>query len=370
LALTTLLSSCGKGPGNTPDVVVLLASATANEPAPELAASDLGILQDAAGTSSQAMAYVVNPTTGIPVTVPLTPRRPDGQVDYGPDRDSRIGQNLNQVEHLVGDEAASSPFDLLTMMANAVRVTSRPGTLLIVSSGLSTAGGFNLLDIGWDANPATVAATLKQRGLLPDLAGWNVVFSGLGDTYGRQPALPLPQRTTLTQYWLAICRAAGAAECRADEMTRPDPPSHSTMPVPVVPVPVVVPIRGPENSTGISVPNDELFGFNSAALLPGADTVLGPLASKARASGQPISITGYASPDGGSATYNKSLSERRALAVRTRLIALGVAAGQISSVKGLGTDGVSPQACEVNGQLDEATCAQFRRVVILLSPRA
>jgi outer membrane protein OmpA-like peptidoglycan-associated protein len=370
LALTTLLSSCGKAPGNTPDVVVLLASATANEPAPELAASDLGILQSAAGTSSQAMAYVVNPTTGIPVTVPLTPRRPDGQVDYGPDRNSRIGQNLSQVQHLVGGEAASSPFDLLTMMANAVRVTSRPGTLLIVSSGLSTAGGFNLLDVGWDADPATIAAALKQRGLLPDLAGWNVVFSGLGDTYGRQPALPLPQRTTLTQYWLAMCRVAGAADCRADEMTRPSPPSHSTTPVPVVPLPVVVPIRGPENSTGISVPNDELFGFNSAALLPGADTVLGPLASKARADGQPISITGYASPDGGSAAYNKSLAERRALAVRTRLIALGVPASQISSVKGLGTDGVSPQACEVNGQLDEATCAQYRRVVILLSPRA
>ena len=367
-ALTTLLTSCGKAPGNTPDVFVVLASATANEPAPALAASDLGLLQGAAGASNQALAYVVNPSTGAPVTVSLTPRRPDGQVDYGPDRDSRIGQNLSQVQHVVGDQAASGPFDLLTMMANAIRVTPQPGTLLIVSSGVSTAGGFNLRDVGWDANPATIATALKQRGLLPDLSGWNVVFSGLGDTAGQQPALPLPQRTTLSQYWLAICRAAGAAVCRTDEMTRPDPPSHSTTPVPVVPVPAVTSVRGPGNSTDVSVPSDQLFAFNSAALLPGADTVLSPLAAKARAGGQAVSITGYASPDGGSAAYNKLLSEQRALAVRARLIALGVPAGQISSVRGLGTDGVSPQACETNGQLNEATCAQFRRVMIALSP--
>src|ERR1035438_5562998 len=80
-ALTTILSSCGKAPSNTPDVFVVLASATANEPAPELAASDLGMLQKAAGASTQAVAYVVGPTTGIPVTAPLTPRRSDGQVD-------------------------------------------------------------------------------------------------------------------------------------------------------------------------------------------------------------------------------------------------------------------------------------------------
>jgi outer membrane protein OmpA-like peptidoglycan-associated protein len=301
--------------------------------------------------------------------VPLTPRRPDGQVDYGPDRDTRIGQNLGQVQHLVGEQAASGPFDLLTMMASAVRVTAHPGTLLIVSSGVSTAGGFNLQDVGWDANPAAVAAALKQRGLLPDLAGWTVVFSGLGDTAGRQPALPLPQRTTLTQYWLAICRAAGAAGCRTDEMTRPSPPSLSSTLVPVVPVPAVVSVRGPGNSTGLSVPSDQLFAFDSAALLPGADSVLGSLAAQARAGGQPVSVTGYASPDGGSAAYNTGLSQKRALAVRARLITLGVPASQITSVRGLGTDGVSPRACEVNGHLDEAACAQYRRVVILLIPR-
>lgn len=369
-ALTTLLIACGKVPDNTPDVFVVLASATANEPAPELSSADLSMLTSAAGASTQATAYIVNPTTGVATAESLTPRRPDGQVDYGPSRDSTMAQNVQRVQHLVSEEAASGPFDLLGMIGNAVRATAHPGTLLVISSGVSTAGGFDLRQVGWDANPATVAATLGQRGLLPDLTGWRVIFSGLGDTYGRQPTLPLPQRTTLARYWLAICRAADAKQCGTDDLTRPDPAPHSTTPVPVVPVPAVTSVTGPKNSTGISVPSDTLFGFDSAALLPGADGVLGSLAAKAKADGQGVSVTGYASPDGGSAAYNKALSKQRAAAVAARLMALGVPASQIFSVQGLGTDGVSPRACQVNGQLDEAKCAQFRRVVILLYPRA
>jgi outer membrane protein OmpA-like peptidoglycan-associated protein len=153
-------------------------------------------------------------------------------------------------------------------------------------------------------------------------------------------------------------------------VTRPSLPSRSTTPVPAVPVPAITSVSGPKHSVGISVPSDALFAFNSAALLSGANTVLGPLAAQARADGQQVSITGYASPDGGSAVYNKALSEQRARAVQARLTALGVPAGQILGVQGLGTDGESRQACQVNGQLDEAKCALLRRVVILLYPRA
>jgi len=325
------------------------------------------MLEEAGATSTQADAYVVDPTTGQPTEMPLTPRRPDGQVEYGPQRGSLLAQNVNRVGALLQNQAASGPFDLLGMIAAAVRVTSPPGTLLILSSGLSTAGGFDLRQVGWDADPGSVAAQLKHRGLLPDLAGWHVIFSGLGDVAGRQPPLPLPQQTTLASYWMAICQAAGAAACRADEMTRPDPPSRSITPVPVVPVPAVVSIRGPHGSTGVSVPSDELFAFNSATLLPGADGVLGPLAARARAGHLLVSITGYASPDGGSAAYNLVLSRARALAVRARLVALGLPPTQLTQVTGLGVDGKTSQACVVAGQFDEAACALMRRVVILLA---
>ena len=126
-----------------------------------------------------------------------------------------------------------------------------------------------------------MARQLKQRGLLPRLAGWRLDFSGLADVAGDQPSLPLPQRTTLVGYWMAICHTAGAAACGDDDTIRPDPPSRSTTPVPVVPVPAVTPVTGPHRSAGVSVPADELFPFNSARLLAGADGILRPLAARA-----------------------------------------------------------------------------------------
>jgi len=364
--LSLLLAACGKTPATTPDVIVIIPSATANEPAPELSAENRSMLLSAGAASTQADAYIVDPATGQPTEVPLTPRRADGQVEYGPRRGLLLDQNVSRVGALLRSEAASGPFDLLGMIAAAVRVTSPPGTLLILSSGLSTAGGFDLRLVGWGADPGSIAAQLKQRGLLPDLAGWRVIFSGLGDTVGRQPPLPLPQRTTLASYWMAICRAAAATACQIDEMTRPDPPSRSTTSVPVVPIPAVASVRGPDGAIGLSVPSDELFAFDSATLLPGADGILGPLAAKAGAGHLLVTITGYASPDGGSAAYNLTLSRARALAVRARLVALGLPPGQITRVTGLGTDGKTAQACDVAGQFDEAICAQLRRVVVFL----
>lgn len=363
-----LLAGCGKNPVGTPDAVVVADSATANEPAPVLTNADRQLLDEVGADSTDGMAYVVNPNTGQPTALPLTPRRADGQVEYvQPRRDQLLDANVDHVQQALDHAAASGPFDLLTDIAAAVRVTSRPATLLVISSGLTTAGGFNLTDVGWGASPRLVAAQLRSRGLLPDLTGWRVLLSGLGDTAGRQTALPLPQRATLVSYWVAICRAAGAASCTVDEMTRPEPPSRSATRVPVVPVPRVVSVQGPPGWTGDSLPADEFFAFDSSQLLLGADSILGSLAAKAQSQHLLVSITGYASPDGGSDAYNIALSRERALAVRTRLIALGVPASQIVTCTGLGTDGEPPSACYSGGQLDEAICAQFRRVVILFN---
>lgn len=362
---SVLLAGCQQ-PQDSPSVIVVVASATANEPAPVLAAPDRSMLLSA-GENASANAFVVDPSTGQARVVSLTPRRADGEIDYGPDRAARLAANVNQVQQLLNTLAASGPFDLLTMIAQAVRVTSAPGTLLVLSSGLSTAGGFDLNQVGWGADPHAVASWLNEHGLLPRLAGWHVVFSGLADTAGRQPALPLPERTTLTSYLLALCQMAGATSCQVDGITRPEPPSRSTTPVPVVAFPHVTSFRGPQGQT-TDVPADAFFAFNSAQLLPGADAVLGPLAAAARGQYLQVTVVGYASPDGGTEAYNLALSTARAQAVKTRLIALGVPASLIVKAVGLGTAGHPRSACYRQGQLDEAACAQLRHVVITLYP--
>jgi outer membrane protein OmpA-like peptidoglycan-associated protein len=367
LVLSALLVGCGPAAGK-PDIIVLAASATMNEPAPMLAAPDLALLRSAGRASSRAVAFIVNPDTGQAHPVSLTPRRADGEVDYGPERDSELSANMNRVQWLLNREAATRPFDLLAMIAQAVRVVPHPGTLIVVSSGLSTAGGFDLRQVGWGASPQAAAAALRRRGLLPSLAGWHVVFSGLGDTAGRQPAPPLPQRTELTRYWLALCHVARAASCAVDGVTRPDPPARSTTPVPVVTFPQVTSFRGPHGRSRTTVPADEFFAFNSARLLPGTDSILRPVAAKARGQHLKVTITGYASPDGGTSAYNLALSAARARAVQARLVALGVPAGQIAKAVGLGTAGKPRSACYRGGRLDEALCSRLRRVVIKLSP--
>lgn len=352
-----------------PEVVIITATATRNEPAPGLSPMDLRILHKAGSASSLASVDVVDPNTGQPTVLPLTPRRADGQVDYGPRRGQLLNSNIAAVQHLLAGEAGHEPFDLLARITAATRVASSPATLIVVSSGLSTSGGFDLRQVGWQENSVSVAAQLKDRGLLPPLKGYHVIFSGLGvATAGPQVAPSLPQVRKLTSYWLAICREAGAASCTADEMIRPDHPSRSSTPVPVVPVGQVTSLRAPGGVVVIRLPYSLLFGLNNATLLADADAALQRISLRAVRRHLQVSITGHASPDGGTDAYNHVLSARRALAVFRRLLALGVPRTQIASVRGVGLAGTTRDECLVHGQLDEAICAQLRDVVIVLSP--
>lgn len=181
-----LLAGCGKNPVGTPDAVVVADSATANEPAPVLTNADRQLLNEVGADSTDGMAYVVNPNTGQPTALPLTPRRADGQVEYvQPRRDQLLDANVDHVQQALDHAAASGPFDLLTDIAAAVRVTSRPATLLVISSGLTTAGGFNLTDVGWGASPRLVAAQLEPRPAPgPDRLARPALRAG---RYGRPP---------------------------------------------------------------------------------------------------------------------------------------------------------------------------------------
>ena len=370
-ALATLmgLAGCmvGVSEAGTTDAVVIAASATANEPAPSLSSADLRLLDSVAGHSANGVALIVGPRSGQPARLPLTPRRADGQVEYGPRRPTLLSMNVRRVQGRLQAQAATGAFDLLNTMLAASRVTPPPATMILLSSGLSTAGGFDLRKVGWAGSPGAAAAALKHRGLLPDLKGWTVIFSGLGETSGRQQALPLPQQTTLAGYWIAICHAAGAAACRVDESPRPLRPSHSTVPVPVVPVPAVRSITGPHQQVKQIVPADLLFRFGSSVLVPSADSYLRPIADQEIRGHDVVSITGQASPDGGTTAYNDRLSVLRARAVRDRLVALGVPPARIAHVRGVGTN---HQTCTVHGTLDESRCARLRRVVIILAATA
>ena len=81
---------------------------------------------------------------------------------------------------------------------------------------------------------------------------------------------------------------------------------------------------------------DTLFGFDSAILTPDGRVVLGLLARRIGGdTDDVVKITGHTDRLG-APSYNRFLSERRALAVRTYLAAHGLDAGRISA-KGVGS---------------------------------
>ena len=112
-------------------------------------------LRSAGLASTPATAYVVAPGASQPEIIPLTPYLANGQVDYGPTRVSTLNANISAVQQAVEHEAAQGPFDLLATIAAAIKAAPPPATLIVISSGLSTAGGFDLRQVGWDANPSS-----------------------------------------------------------------------------------------------------------------------------------------------------------------------------------------------------------------------
>jgi flagellar motor protein MotB len=374
VALLSLLgavfvSGCGTPqviapPGD--NVVIVLVSGTSNEPRPILTPTAIGILSAQADRSdvSSTVAVVVNADGDHRSVVPLTPRRTDRSIEHGFQRASLITANVGKVEAVVSGESASSPeLDLLDAIDRNARAAPR-GTLIVVSNGLSTAGGFDLREVQWNADPAEVVRDLAARDLLPALSGWHVVWTGINERWGEQPRLPKPARDANSRYWAAICAAAGASSCTFDQAPlAPTPPTATVRSFPV-PVPHLESTSGPAGVT-ISVP-ETLLGFppNSAVLGPAATDTISEISARigAAAAGHPntvLTVTGYAADPPGSVVADcVRLSNARARAVADALRAAGVRIS-INVVGG----GIAPGTSSMrNGFFVEALAEQMRRV--------
>ncbi|MDS0134006.1 hypothetical protein H5970_21155 [Amycolatopsis sp. CM201R] len=354
------------------DRVVLVVSATANEPRPAVTDVARKLLIDAANSgnaspqgSGKSSVALVSAADGADARqIVLTPRRADGSLEHGLQRPSLIDRNVQAVADAVAATvAARSGLDLLGGIDAAVRGIA-PGRLIVVSSGLSTAGAFDLRQVGWDADPATVARQLAAKNALPHLENWHVLFTGLGSVAGAQAPLPGPAHDKLLQYWQVICTQARAAGCEFDDKRVTTEPSRATVATPVVPVPGVTSVVGPAGRVSTTV-SDSALGFSgdSAVLSPGALDLLRALAGSITAAGRSdaVVIRGYAAdPPGSTAAGRQALADQRARAVAGALGDAGVR--QRLDVAGVGTQ--PGRTAMVGGRFDEAAAAAMRRVEI------
>ncbi|MGD9988028.1 hypothetical protein [Pseudonocardia sp.] len=316
-----------------------------------------------------ADATVVSASRPDVEVVDLEPRRPNGDVELGPRRDDLVDARLDELQRAVDRAAAAGGGgDLLAALDVARRTGAK--AIVVLSAGLSTTDPLDMRLIGWDQDPEAVAADLKARGLLPDLGGTAVTFSGLGLTAGSQPALELPARAALTRQWLAVCAAAGAASCSVDDSVRPFRPPLVSTPSPVVPVPRAATTHGPGGIDTVSVPAPLLFRANSCDLVDveAARAVVAPIADRLRLGGWTVSVSGRTAPVGPG--DGVELATCRAGAAADLLRALRVPESAIGEVRGDGSLADPPGAgLGADGRPDPAALAALRRVLFTLTPK-
>ena len=334
----TAATVCAADAVQSADTLVIAATATSAEPVPRLPASITDRLRRVASTGTPTCVLIVGPDDELQA-VDITPRRPGGAVENGPDRARKVTVNVADLDGTVAGLARRAPgLDPVAALDAAARRHPTPGTVVLITSGVSTVDPADVRALGWDVDAVAVARDLTARHLLPDLTGWHVVLAGLGETQGNQPRLGPALRDRITAWWTAVCRAARAASCTVDRQLVSTEPPTSRNEVPVVPLPVVV--TGPRR---VVVPG-VLFTVDSADVDPAADAALTDTVRQALTGDRTVTVVGHTDAVTGARAWNEELAGRRARAVASRLVALGLPRERLAAVRGSSPSGADEAA--------------------------
>ncbi len=359
------LTGCGApGAGGEGEVLVIAATAVANEPRPVLTSRGRQEVEAALATDRARLRVVLGGVERATVVRESDLRLLRGnQVEHDQGRRRELsGAEVDRIAEVIGSAASNAPgLDLLGVLDHVGRTPGR-ATAVVISSGLQTTGALAVPRLGWDqVGSAAVVEQAKRDRLVPDLRGKRVVFTGLGEVSSPQEALPAPLRERLVALWLGICRAGGG-DCSIDTDPLVGGAPLSTEPVPTVPVPQPPPI--PVGSRApIELPSDTLFDPDSTALRPDAEALMRRVA--AALGGRGANLVGHTASVGPADTA-RALSLRRAEAVRDALVALGVPATALT-VTGVGFD--QPLAPDRDGAGDLVPAAAQRNRTVSVTIR-
>lgn len=359
-----LVAGCGGASGSgQPGALALIVGAHANMVAPSLIPAVHEEIETASELGSPATVIVPDDTPAASATLDLA--APNNNPLYKQDQ-------ITQLTNLIDRTRADSPeVDLLAALglaARSVADAAGPQTIIVIDSGLQTAGALRFQDQDGallDADPREVVELLRRTQQLPDLSGMRVVFTGLGDTAAPQQTLSQPARAVLVQLWTTIVTAAGGT-AEIKETPLPSTRTLDGLP-PVTVVPVAVRSIGP--LPAVTVLRDGTVGFLPDQAVfrdPGqARAVLAEYAREIQ-HGKRAMLTGTTA-SAGDAAGRLRLSQNRANAVRELLISLGAPADRIQA-HGVGSDfpGYLPDR-DAQGNLDPLAAAQNRQVIVELT---
>lgn len=222
------------------------------------------------------------------------------------------------VERKIADTVPTAPgTDLGTAIQVAAdRLGGGSGTkqLIVESDGLSNVGPIDLNGVIAQAAVDTAVARLDTEGYKPVLSGVDVSFNGLGVTSGAVTSGPTV--TWLRNYYEAVCKRAGGAQCAAPAAdqgaaangvaSRTSAPADPALALPAV---------------SFELTDSEVhFDADSTTITAAADGALQKVAACVKP-GVTLTVIGHASSDG-DAARNQALSDGRARAVAQRILQL------------------------------------------------
>ena len=372
LGLAVGLAGCGGGEATADPTgaAAFVVGARSNMPAPRLDGRAMGVLDRAVEKQSLAAVVVADGEPSVLGTMSLVVEGATSQARDASRKDNRRAV-LDGIATARADDPEADLLAGLDLAARSIRsVETLPHAIAVIDSGLSTVAPLDFTQPGLlEADPDEVAASLAAAGELPDLAGMEVTFQGLGDTAAPQESLSIAQRANLVAIWRAVVEAAGGQMEVEDSPLDGDPPSDggtTALPeVRIVPIP-----EGPACS-GATV---ELTGSDVAFLPDSAEfadpaaarAVLEPIAEQLVETGGTATLTGTTA-DVGPLEGQRSRGLSRAQAVLDELVALGVPKDFLTAV-GVGSDFPGyVQDHDGQGNLSPAAAALNRKVIIELS---
>lgn len=266
------------------------------------------------------------------------------------------------------EKPESDMLSALSLAASSLAHASGDRTILVVDSGMSTAGAMAFQNTGLLEPHADVDAMverMRSAGALPDLTGVTVRWFGLGSVEEPQPLLDTAAKSRLKNLWTKLITAANGEVVFDDAPMMKDIGEDLPAVPEVTPVPVGAFELGAAPSLEMSLPDTEV-GFEADVDVLRNEEVaksrIQEAAAQIRSSGvSEVRVTGCTS-SWGTAEHRQDLSERRAEVVAGLLENNGV---KVTSITGRGYE-CPHQVVDTNadGTPIEELMAVNRRVII------
>jgi outer membrane protein OmpA-like peptidoglycan-associated protein len=358
---------------------VVGATATRDEPAPQLEPREAQMLKKAVANGTTRLIGYVGSASSRPFVhrdMSVYYDQATREISTDPAKlATEFDKNYDEVQTSFKKAAGTqSQLDVLGLLGVMARSASGKAVLLVHTSGLQTTG---LLDLRAQGSELDVDGTIARLKLLqnelPDLSEKEVHFVGLGEVRGPQGKLTEGMRHTVTDLWLKVCGLARAASCDAAiPATGGDP--NSTVAVPTVPVPQLgntvqgaggAPPDSDAPTLTLALPTGVYFVPEEATFLPGAAAGIKQIMTYLDPDEWTIMhvrLVGHCATKPPANTAH-TLSVQRAQRVADALIASGIAP-DVFQIEGVGYDDQIVPDLDRAGRLIPEAAEQNRTVVL------